>query len=135
MGNVQCTSGFSVQKVKIRNLIGAAGTAIFAMVFHSAHAETTRMHFDVTILGLKVGELRYTLQKDGTSYAASGLLYPTGLVATMTTFLYDVTVTGSRKSDQYFPSRDQKQRILEADSPNVEYLRSYFRLRREKWQD
>jgi hypothetical protein len=94
-----------VQKVKIRNLFGAASTAVFAMMFQSAQAETTRMHFDVTILGLKAGELRYTLQKDETSYAASGLLYPTGLAATMTTFLYDVTVTGSHKGDQYFPSR------------------------------
>ena len=49
-------------KVKIRNLIGAASTAVFAMMFQSAQAETTRMHFDVTILGLKAGELRYTLQ-------------------------------------------------------------------------
>ena len=94
-----------MQKVKIRNLIGAASTAGFAMMFQSAQAETTRMHFDVTILGLKAGELRYTLQKDDTSYAASGLLYPTGLAATMTTFLYDVTVTGSHKGDQYLPSR------------------------------
>jgi hypothetical protein len=94
-----------VQKVKIRNLIGAASTAVFATIFQSVQAETTRMHFDVTIIGLKAGELRYTLQKDDTSYAASGLLYPTGLAATMTTFLYDVTVTGSHKGDQYFPSR------------------------------
>ena len=94
-----------MQKVKIRNLFGAASTAVFAMMFQSAQAETTRMHFDVTILGLKAGELRYTLQKDDTSYAASGLLYPTGLAATITTFLYDVTVRGSHKGDQYFPSR------------------------------
>ena len=85
--------------------MGAVGAAFFALAFQSVQAETTRMHFDVTILGLKAGELRYTLQKDGTSYAASGLLYPTGLAATMTTFLYDVTVTGSHKGDQYFPSR------------------------------
>jgi hypothetical protein len=72
-----------MQKVKIQNLIGAAFTVFFVQ---SVQAETTRMHFDVTILGLKAGELRYTLQKNGTTYAASGLLYPTGLAATMTTF-------------------------------------------------
>ncbi|MFZ8879361.1 MAG: DUF3108 domain-containing protein [Paracoccaceae bacterium] len=119
-----------MQKVKIQNLIGAAFTVFFALSFQSVQAETTRMHFDVTILGLKAGELRYTLHKDGTSYAASGLLYPTGLAATMTTFLYDVTVTGSYKGDQYSPSqyseksdtgkrKEEREIIYRSGVPNI----------------
>ena len=94
-----------MQKNIFRKCYATLSLCLWAISAQHAGAETSQMHFDVTILGLKAGELRYTLQKDDTSYAASGLLYPTGLVATMTSFSYDVTVTGTHKGGQYFPTR------------------------------
>ena len=66
-------------------------------------AETTDYLFDVHLLGIKAGELKYSVRTKGDQYSAAGKLYPTGVVASMTTFRFDVSVSGNVKEGKYQP--------------------------------
>ncbi len=60
-------------------------------------------HFDVFLLGIKAGELRYHKSVKGTVYSAEAVLETTGLVALLAPYLFQAKVTGQRLKSRYFP--------------------------------
>lgn len=93
----------SVQMLKMLNKTLRAGAVLSLIWAHVAQAADKNYLFDVQLLGLKAGELKFSVRTEGNQYSAAGKLYPTGLAATMTTFFYDVTVSGTIQNGRYMP--------------------------------
>ena len=60
-------------------------------------------HFDVFLLGIKAGELRYHKSVKGRTYSAEAVLKTTGLVALLAPYIFQAKVTGQRLKSLYFP--------------------------------
>ena len=65
------------------------------------HEEAHR--FDVFLLGIKAGELRYHKSVKGKTYSAEAVLKTTGLVALLAPYIFQAKVTGQRLKSFYFP--------------------------------
>ena len=59
--------------------------------------------FDVFLLGIKAGELRYHKSVKGKAYSAEAVLETTGLVALLAPYIFQAKVTGQRLKSRYFP--------------------------------
>jgi hypothetical protein len=66
-------------------------------------SETKNYLFDVQLLGIKAGEMKYSVRSKGSQYSAAGKIYPTGVLAQMINFKFDVSVSGNINNGQYSP--------------------------------
>lgn len=61
--------------------------------------------FDVTIRGVKAGQLVFRGEQSGSNYAVAGKLASTGFVAMLRQFSYDAKSAGTVRGTRYTPSR------------------------------
>ena len=117
----------------LRQVIRACVTGVVLCTAPLA-AETTDYLFDVQLLGLKAGEFKYSVIKKGGQYSAAGKLYPTGVVAQMTTFQFDVSVSGDIKSGRYSPRKyyEQSDTGKRKEEKTITYSGSKIRVKSPK---
>lgn len=83
--------------------ICAAGALLFSAT--SISADTQSYAFGINLLGIKAGELRYSVRHQGNQYSAAGKVFPTGLAAQFVKFAFDVSVSGRVIKNGYAPTR------------------------------
>jgi len=74
----------------------------FSATLGAVEGEETH-RFDVFLLGIKAGELRYHKSVKGTAYSAQTVLETTGLVALLAPYMFQAEVTGQRLKNRYLP--------------------------------
>ncbi len=92
-----------MSQVSIIRAIYVAGTMLCATT--QAMAETKQYAFNINLLGIKAGELRYSVRHEGNNYSAAGKIFPTGLAAQFVNFAFDVSVSGRITKNGYAPIR------------------------------
>lgn len=81
----------------------ALGLASGSLAYAQSSTETG--NFDVYYAGIKAGELRYGMTRNGHGYAASGLVKSSGLVAAISDFRFRAESRGRISGDRYRPAR------------------------------
>lgn len=78
-----------------------------AMLCAATHAmaDTKQYAFNINLLGIKAGELRYSVRQEGDKYSAAGKIFPTGLAGQFVTFSFDVSVSGWITKNGYSPAK------------------------------
>lgn len=70
-----------------------------------AQSSTETGNFDVYYAGIKAGELRYGMKTNGATYAASGVVKSSGLVAAISDFRFRAESQGRVSGKSFRPSR------------------------------
>ena len=91
----------------MRHLLSSAGLALGLAVapLQAAQNGTETGNFDVYYAGIKAGELRYGMKQNGASYAASGLVKSSGLVAVISDFHFRAKSQGRVDGTRFRPTR------------------------------
>jgi len=67
-------------------------------------AKTEQYSFDVFLLGLKVGELVYSIKKESNQYDISGILRSKGFARVVTKYKFVAQTQGRLSKSKYYPS-------------------------------
>lgn len=91
----------------MRPLLPAVGlAAVLALAPLAAPAQQTdNVVFELSLRGLRAGELIINGQQSGASYAASGTLRSTGILGAIRKMRYDAAVRGTLRNGRYVPQR------------------------------
>lgn len=91
----------------MRDLIFSVGLilGLAAAPFSAVHAATETGNFDVYYAGIKAGELRYGMKQNGGTYAASGVVKSSGLVAVISDFHFRASSQGRVDGTRFRPTR------------------------------
>lgn len=91
----------------MRHILHAAAISLGLASATLAKAETSTEtgNFDVYYAGIKAGELRYGMKRNGASYAASGIVKSSGLVAAISDFRFRAESQGRVRGKTFRPSR------------------------------
>lgn len=88
--------------------------------------QDARMRYEARFAGLRVADITIAAQENGTSYAVSALVTPTGLVALLRDIRFDMSVRGRLNHGQLLPDlyRDDVNTGRRASSVTLQYDRA-----------
>lgn len=68
-------------------------------------AQTDSPRYEVSLRGIKAGQLAFDARQEGDAYAVSGVLQSTGFVGSLVKFRYEAQSAGRIKAGRYTPSQ------------------------------
>ena len=71
---------------------------------NTLHAKTERYSFDVSLWGIKVGELVYSIKQTSDDYDISGVLRSKGFARVVTKYKFEGQTQGKISNSKYYPS-------------------------------
>jgi len=71
---------------------------------NTLHAKTERYSFDVSLWGIKVGELVYSIKQTSDDYDISGVLRSKGFARVVTKYKFEGQTQGKISNSEYYPS-------------------------------
>ena len=71
---------------------------------NTLYAKTERYSFDVSLWGIRVGELVYSIKETSNDYDISGVLRSKGFARVVTKYKFEAQTQGKVSNSKYYPS-------------------------------